>query len=185
MKDFLVCLSLCLTSRSGCPTGSAYRLLWSWRLLSSSPPIISSFLGLSPPSLYTTANVDLGDTGHLSFAKHCPGFGDTRMRRRYGGCFDMVTELGISLTDMQKPSHVGIWEGQILPPLLPPSPLPPPLSPLLLASVSCASPFKDIFTDRSHCVSLDVLELIEIISASAFQVLQLKECATMPGFYKT
>lgn len=112
-------------------------------------------LGQLPPSFYTTANIDLGDTGRLSFAKHCPGFGDTRKRRHYGGCFDMVTELGRSLIDTQKPSQIGTWEGQILPPLLPPSPLPSPLSPLLLASVSCASPFKDVFKDGSHYMSLN------------------------------
>lgn len=136
------------------------------------------------PPFDVTANIYLGDTGYLPFAKHYGGFGDTRMRRYYGGCFHIVTGLGVSPIDTQKPPQVSIREGQILLPFpLPFLFLPPPqyLCFLLLFLVLFLI-FKIFLKTGSHYAPLDGLELTEIIPSSTSQMLRLKKCATTPGF---
>lgn len=104
------------------------------------------------------------------------------MRRYYGGCFHIVTGLGVSPIDTQKPSQVSVWEGQILLPF--PLPFlflaPHHLCFLLLFLVLLL--FKIFLKTGSHYAPLDGLELTEIIPSSASQMLRLKKCATTPGF---
>lgn len=95
-----------------------------------------------PPSFDVTADIYLGDTGHLPFAKLYAGFGDTRMRRYYGGCFHIVTGLGVKSyrhTETVTGKRMGRPDSSSLSPFF--SSSSPAPSPLLLASVSCASSF--------------------------------------------